>query len=170
MLTRGRIIVWATIVGTISLIAGGVLFVRKTLEVPKDTYAMWGAGDLIVEHLKRNTNAWPASWNDLELTYRHLEKEHSELRTNEAGVRRIWDIRMYSTIEEMRSRLQVDWNANVSNLAKAPFTDPVRPFRIVRLLDGKGTHWSGAEPNATIWKYLQTVSNSFPAVRSVPSP
>ena len=151
MNTKRKIITGAIVAASLALIAGGVLLVRTVIELPDNAYAMWGAGDLVVEHLKRTTNAWPKSWTDLEHTYRLLEREHAHS--------------VHSTLEEMRSRIQIDWTADVSDLVRTPFTNSVRPFAVIRLLNGKRTHYRGTEPNAAVWEYLQTVSNSVPVMR-----
>lgn len=160
---RKRRKVWLVVAIAIasSIVIGGVFFVRAVLLVPEQAYAMYGAGDLLVQHLKLNTNAWPKSWSDLENTYRLLERDHSTLNTNGTVIYRRWDISIHSTFALIQKHVEIDWNVDAANLADVAFTDPIRPFRVVRLQDGSGRHFEGAEPNAMIWEYLQSVKTNL---------
>src|SRR3954452_23982693 len=59
------------------------------------------------------------------------------------------------TFEELRSRVEVDWDADPSVLSEMKLTDNQPPFRVIWLRDGSEAYWSGKEPNRLIWDYLQ---------------
>ena len=156
MNAKRKLILWSVGGTVLSLLGAGVWLVRSAIELPQMAYAMWGAGELVVEHLRLNTNQWPRNWIELERTYRTVEHDPSSS--------------LHSTFEEIPNRVQIDWNADLSALATATFTNGLRPFRVIRLLNGKGTHYAGTEPNVAVWEYLQTLSNSVPGRTSSPTP
>jgi hypothetical protein len=156
MKANRNLFLWSVAAVVLSLVGAGVWLVRLAVEVPAKAYAMWGAGELVVEHLRLNTNQWPRHRIQLERTYRSVAHDPSSS--------------FHSTFEEIHKRVQFDWNADLSALATAPCTYGLRPFRVIRLLNGKGTHDEGAKPKVAVWEYLQTLSNSEPGRTSSPTP
>lgn len=146
MKSSRKLVLWSGSVAASLVVGIGIWLVRSAIELPEKAYAMWGAGDPVVEHLRLNTNRWPRNWSELERTYRTIEHNPSTP--------------VHSTLEQIQNRVQIDWDVDVSVLAVVPFTNGLRPFRVIRLLDGKGTHYAGTEPNVAVWNYLQALSNS----------
>lgn len=141
----------------------GVLIVRRAVQAPLRAYATQGAAELVVWHLRLHTNQWPCSWEALAATHATLQREHSQLRTNEGVIWRTSDISIASTMEDIRRFIDIDWNADVIALREASVTNDTPSFRVVRLKDGKNTHWAGLEPNRMIWDYLQSTRTNPPA-------
>jgi hypothetical protein len=144
------------------IVTGVVLIVWRATQVPLRAYATQAAGELVVWHLRLHTNQWPRSWEDLAATHAVLEREYSQLHTDEGVVWRTWDISIASTMEEMRQFIEIDWSANVNALRETSVTNEVRPFRVVRLKKAKDTYWEGLEPNRMIWDYLQSARTNPP--------
>ena len=117
----------------------------------------------MIWHLRLHTNQWPRSWEDLEATYLVVQDKRFEFKTNNEIVWRNRDITLVSTIEEMKSRLEIDWSIDVDALRRAKGTNGLLPFRVLRLKNGRRTAWEGLEPNMMIWEYLQTASTSISA-------
>jgi len=163
-LSPGRRFLWiaAFLIFIVGLVAT-ISVVLSVWRIPKDAYAMWGTGELLVEHLKRHENHWPTGWATLETTYRELESKYTTRHTNDGRIWESWDIPMHSSIEEMIRRVDIDWQADPKALAGTEFTNGPQPFRVVRLKNGHGTHYKGAEPNAMVWQQLRsTVTNAIP--------
>ena len=95
---------------------------------------------MIIEHMERNRDAWPKSWEDL--------AEANEICEARSGPN--W------TLEEIRERCSVDFNAIPGELVNATAGEP--PFHVVRLVSGESHHWSGGEPNQIILDYLKAAA------------
>jgi hypothetical protein len=121
-----------------------VEWVRLTRALP-ESYAAWTTGNVIVDHLARNTNRWPRSWDEL----------------TESTNRIIW----YEPLERMRSLVRIDWNVDVATLAERARRDPDSNPPIVTRPDGKPlkTRWGPeTEPNGKIMDYLRHTTNPIP--------
>jgi len=127
----------------IASVTGVVFLVNEATQRPQDAYAMQAAGELVIAHLKLHTNQRPRNWHGLSETFAALQRAH---------------VSVGSPLEQIQQRIEFDWNADVSELKRSAFTNGVRPFRVVKLRNGRNTHWVGVEPNAMIWQYLQSTS------------
>lgn len=128
------------------LVAGFLLFqVYELLYVTiPDCYAQeWVAG-MVITHMKTHEGRWPRDWDDL--------REPYEIATRRSG--RPW------SFDELRSRVDVDFAADPSILAKAPLRTDEPPFHVIQLRNGKQHHWETTEPNSMIWRYLSDPANA----------
>lgn len=118
----------------------GIRFAQKVLEVPNDAYAMWAAGDVLIDYMSANESTWPDSWETLS-------------RFHEAtGAKST----MVGPFAEMRSRVHIDFEFDPQSvMSTIQPNDTVPPFRVVTLKDGGDTHWSGMEPNQRIFDHLK---------------
>ena len=128
----------ALIVGAVCLVYG----IYTSLEIVWDSYAQWDAALAIIHHLKTHNCAWPRNWPELEESY----KTTPELKGSKS-----WD--------DLKQRVDVDFQAVPSQLAGSQVKDDQPPFRVVWLRNGKSHHWSGAEPNILILEYLNSSTN-----------
>lgn len=118
----------------------GVRFAQKVLDVPNDAYAMWAAGDVLIDYISANQSTWPDSWETL-----------SEFH-NSSGAKST----MVGRFAEMRSRIHIDFTFDPKSvMSTVRPNEIVPPFRVVTLKDGGDTHWSGMEPNQRIFDYLK---------------
>ncbi|MEK6234821.1 MAG: hypothetical protein N2C14_08920, partial [Planctomycetales bacterium] len=121
------------------LLVGGAWFVNHKIDaVIRNAYAVWWVADMIIVYMEDNDNAWPQGWDDLHKPYEKLVERS----------RRAW------TFEELRARVEVDWDADPSVLADASPVEGEPPFRVIWLRDGTSSHWSGREPNRMILDHL----------------
>jgi hypothetical protein len=103
-------------------------------------YAVWWVADMATEFMATHNDAWPSGWDDLREPYETLTKRSG----------RPW------TFDELRSRVNVDWDADPEILAEALPTDKEPPIRVIWLRDGSATYWSGQEPNQMVLEYLRS--------------
>ncbi|MEM1213393.1 MAG: hypothetical protein AAGI68_13985 [Planctomycetota bacterium] len=101
-----------------------------------NAYAMWAAGDVLAEYLRQYDDQWPESWEDLRPVYQNVRPSSDP----SAG------------FEDLKSRVAVRWDVDVEAIRQLP--EP--PRDLVVLQDGGSEHWSGAEPNEMIYRYLQS--------------
>lgn len=113
---------------------------QKVLEVPDDAYAMWAAGDVLIDYMSANDSAWPDSWETLS----NFHKSDGAKPT------------MVGPFNEMRSRVHINFGFDPQCvMSTIQPNDTVPPFRVVTLKDGGDTHWSGMEPNQRIFDYFK---------------
>ena len=123
-----------------AVVFAGIRFAQKVLEVPNDAYAMWAAGDVLIDYMSSNEATWPDSWETLS----DFHKSSGAKST------------MVGPFAEMRSRVHIDFTFDPKSVMSAVGpNDNVPPFRVVTLKDGGDTHWSGMEPNQRIFDYLK---------------
>jgi hypothetical protein len=125
-----------------SMVIAGVLLLRHTDTVLRNSYAQWWVADMVVLHLEANDQKWPKSWDELRDDY-------------ETCVRRSGPAWSY---EELTSGVMIDWDADPLSLKSAVQQAGRPPFRVLWLSDGSSSHWESREPNQIIWEYLQTRS------------
>ena len=118
-----------------------VLWIGRSLfeayQAPWDSYATWDGANLIIDHLRDHNGEWPKDWNDINLA---LQKRGQT--------------RGGQSIDELKRRLTIDFNAEPAKLVTEIAQGDQPPFNVIRLRNGKQTHWAGAEPNGLIYDYL----------------
>lgn len=102
-----------------------------------NAYAMQSAGQLIIEHLRLHSGAWPKSWDELRDT---CAASKTMILANDA----------VTEIEKLKSRVEIDWNVDVETVRRSD-----RPVMVVRLRGGRMDSMEGAEPNEMVWEYLK---------------
>jgi len=133
---------WWPVVAVLSVLAlAAVLIftawtVQNTLEAVYDSYAVKTTADLIIEHMKENEGRWPSDWDDL----RHI----AQTKHMHSGA-----------FPEVADRVNVDWDADPSELRKAEPRPDGPPFRVIWLKSSRDVHWEGMEPNQLILDYLK---------------
>jgi len=109
-----------------------------------DAYAMWDAGDLVVDYMGKHADRWPSGWEDLQPSFDACKKGDGYMR---GGL----------TFNEIRNRIEINWHASPQN-ALLHHT----PFKSITPRSGNHTIWEGAEPNEMIIQYLRK-SGAAPA-------
>jgi len=138
-------------------VAGSLVwFGYQVVQVPKDAYAVWWAADLVIEHLEKHGGSWPRNWDELRATSEQAYK--GTVSTNRDGTM-IAEFRPRESIDELRQRVEIDWNADPKLLVKADFRQTSGPFRVIWLRNGKSTHYVGREPNEMVLEYLKWKQN-----------
>jgi hypothetical protein len=146
-----------SVVVLVALILWGVRFLIELSQVPRNAYATWDGACLVIDHLRLNNDQWPTGWNDLEAT---LAKGNGRTRFG-------------FSVDELRHRINIEFGAKPAELVTASFDDRRPSFRVIRLLNGKDTHWEHAEPNLLVYQYLtdrETLLKSWAYHPTVPIP
>lgn len=114
------------------------IYFRLDAEI-RDCYAALTAADMVIEHLKANKGAWPKSWDELQDDY-------------ESWYRRtpFWNF------DDLRSRVDIDWNADSTALIRDSSIEAGKPFKVVFLREGSGSPWQLRKPNQKILDYLRS--------------
>lgn len=140
-----------TILRVISIVLTGVvvwwgwdlLYILRGLP---DAYAMWDAGDLIVDYMGKHSDQWPSGWEELKRSFEACKGGDGEMRGQ--------------TFDGIRNRIQIDWQASPQN-ALLHHT----AFNSVTAKSGNHTTWEGAEPNEMIIQYLRKHVDTAPSSR-----
>lgn len=153
-MTRRTKIILGSVGGVVAAAAAFFAYAayQTTHVIVPNAYAVWWTADLVIDHMERHHGAWPRSWEELRATGEQTYKGTAS--TNRDGTM-IAEFRPRASIEELQQRVEIDWSANPSELVKAAFKDSGPPFRVIRLRNGKSTHYSGKEPNEMILEYLK---------------
>jgi hypothetical protein len=122
----------------VAIVCVGIFYVSEALEAPWDSYATWDGANLVITHLHSHNNEWPSGWGDLEAAMR------SGAVLMRGG----------NSFDRFQDRLEIDFNVNPKEFAAASPTAPQGLPKVIRLRNGKDTHWEGAEPNEMIHQYL----------------
>ena len=124
----------------------------QVLQVPNDAYAMWAAGDVLIDYMNANNNQWPQSWDELAKFHTASAKQAT----------------MVGPFSEMQRRINIDFTFDpISFTERLSQKDVVLGRRVVTLKRGGDTHWSGREPNQRIFDHLRSIkypsrSNQIP--------
>ena len=110
------------------------------IQVPNDAYAMWAAGDVLLEYMDAHDGRWPSSWDDLRSFHASAGNKPT----------------MVGPFSEMESRIRIDFRFDPQAAAASiRETDQSPTFRVVRLRNGSLTSWSTQEPNQRIFDELK---------------
>ena len=127
-------------IAAFAIFFAGIRFAQRVLEVPNDAYAMWAAGDVLLDYMTANNADWPDSWDS-------LADFHSASGNTTT---------MVGPFAAMQDRVFIDFNFDPHATLSAMSPDDVSPdFRVVTLRDGGDTHWSGMEPNQRVFDHLK---------------
>ncbi len=153
-MTRRTKIIFGSVGGVVAAAAAffACAVYETTHVIVPNAYAAWWTADLVIDHMERHDGAWPHSWEELRATSEQTYKGTAS--TNRDGTM-IAEFRPRASIEELQGRIDIDWSANPSELVKAQFKDSGPPFRVIRLRNGKSTHYAGKEPNEMVLEYLK---------------
>ena len=135
MKKKWKIIGWSTLALLVSAGAIAIYSVHASLEAVHDSYAQWDAALSIIHHMKTHDGEWPKNWSDVEAACASAPDLRGPGWSN------------------MKARVEIDFSADLNDLANNE--EDTAPFRAVWLTNGKKHHWSGAEPNALIYRYLK---------------
>ncbi|MSR57560.1 MAG: hypothetical protein EXS05_07800 [Planctomycetaceae bacterium] len=106
--------------------------------IVKSSMAAWVA-EMVIEHLRLHNGAWPRQWTDL--------REPFDRCVERSG--RSW------SFDDLRSRVDVDWEADPKLLARQVDANGQATFRVVYLREGRLDQAVNAEPNQMILDYLR---------------
>ena len=114
---------------------------RTVTQIP-EAYAAWDAATLVIAHLDAHGGEWPRSWEELFAAAKTLPNN---------------DRRLHGTSPDRLAKLvRIDWNADPREMTMASASPGRMPFHVITRADGSDfpTLWTGAEPNALVWEYL----------------
>jgi hypothetical protein len=114
--------------------------VWKTLSLDwvDDAYALWGSGDMVVNHMEDHEGRWPRGWDDLRPYF-------------DAGGGRVggW------SFDEYQRRVAIKWDVDPAALKAAARKSAVPTFRVITPRDGLGGTIGGHEPNDMLYRYFR---------------
>lgn len=119
--------------------AGAVYFACRAITAKHDAYAVEWVSGMVIEYMETHDGAWPRGWEDLRTPFETLAK----------GSSGPW------TLENLRARVDVDWEADPAQLTTASDTGAEPPFKVIWLRSGRQTHFRDREPNRMILDYLR---------------
>jgi len=111
--------------------------VKRVGEMKIDCYCMDMATFMVIEHMRANHGEWPRGWEA-------LDDDFATVSTKISG----W------TPQDIKSRVEIDWNASPQELTRAKTKYGKPPFTVIWLRNGQIYHFD--EPNQAILDYLQT--------------
>lgn len=116
------------------------VFLRGLVSAPDDAYAMWGAGDLLIEFMIANDGRWPDDWDELD-TYLESTSDKST---------------MGGSVAELEKRILINFDFDPAQARKSIRRGESEAIlRPVRTLSGFNTHFDTVEPNQRIHDYLK---------------
>ncbi len=124
---------WAVIIAAsliVALIAGGVIFFRRTQKLLPDLYAQWAAAELVGAYYK-NKHDMPPNWEALKAYYPDGAPHRENL-----------------TFLEIQNRIIINFDA-LPVLTKS-FSDQETIPEIIKTRSGTDAHWKDAEPNQLV--------------------
>lgn len=134
-LTATRLML-ATIVLVPVLAVGSAWYLQ--VGIVKTSMAAWVA-QMVIDHLQTHEGAWPREWTDLRESYDRCEQR----------LGRSW------SFDELRSRVDVDFEADPIELAKQADSRGQATCRAVRLREGPLDQSANAAANQMILDFLQ---------------
>jgi hypothetical protein len=135
---RRRYVILGALV--LSLSVFGYVSFHDLGETVPDAYAQWWVAAMVISYMEWNEGSWPRDWEDLKVPY--------EISVGESG-------RVFSSLDELRTRVAIDFAADPAELSKVREAKGERPFRVIYLRNGKDHYWMGNEPNLMILQYLR---------------
>ena len=118
-------------------VAGVTMYMlSKAEDGVKDDFAPFWAAELIVEHLKSNEDRWPASWEDLRITWDFISAEGWKYGDQ--------------PFEDMQKRVVVDFGADAGTVASSAGAP-----RLVSRAKSPEEEFTGEDPNTRIHDYLR---------------
>lgn len=130
------------------ILASIVYLVYSFNQKVRNSYAVWWAADMVIEHMIANDNQWPTAWEDLRDDYQTCVKRSGEP----------W------TFDEIRTRVTIDFSVNGKALIASAETLDRPAFRVIWLSDGTGSHLQSHEPNTMILNYLKGIAVPQPVL------
>jgi hypothetical protein len=115
-----------------------VLWRELTLAWVGDAYALWGAGEMVVDHMKDHNGRWPKGWDDLKPYY-------------DAGGGRVagW------SFDEFQRHVTIRWDVDTRDLETAAKASPVPTFRVIAARQWAAGTIGGHEPNEFLHRYFR---------------
>jgi hypothetical protein len=109
-----------------------------SLDWVDDAYALWGAGEMVVDYLKDHDGQWPRCWDDLKPYF-------------EAGRSRIagW------SFEEYQRHVDIKWDVDPAALEADARANSGPTFRVIVPKEWLAGSMGGHEPNEILYRYFR---------------
>jgi hypothetical protein len=134
-------------VGVVAFFVGVFVYAHAVLQ--PEAYAVWQTADLVIAYMDRHDGAWPRGWDDL----RPLAAGSGPYAAERGEALEV-GLRPPTDLDRLQQLVEVDWSADLADLARAPSREPQPPFRVIWLRSGRRTAFEGCEPNRLIKAYL----------------
>jgi hypothetical protein len=109
-----------------------------SLDWVDDGYALWGAGDMVVDYMRDHDDRWPKGWEDLKPYF-------------DAGGGRVggW------SFGEYQRRITIRWDVDPELLEAGAKGNSGPNFKVIRATLPFAGAFEGCEPNEILRRYLQ---------------
>lgn len=109
-----------------------------SLDWLNDAYALWGAGEMVVNYMDHHEGRWPKGWNDLKPYF-------------DAGGGRVggW------SFEEYQRRVAIRWDIDPAVLEAASKANPRPTFRVIWATQGSADAIGDRDPNEILYHYFR---------------
>jgi len=130
------------VLGVISVVLLTVLSAGLWLLLPlnsgiDDGYALWGAGEMVIDYLKTHDGKWPRSWDDL--------RPQFSVNNGRVGG---W------SFSQFQDRVGIDFNADPDDLRRKSSGSPHADFRVIWAKRDSGIR-VGDDPNQMLCDYFR---------------
>ena len=112
------------VIAAISVIAAVAYYVNSVNQAMRNSYAVWWAADMVVEHMEANNSQWPQNWEDLRDDYQTCVRRSGQP----------WQF------DELQHRVKIDWDVNPHELVDQQL-EGIPQFRAIWLADGTDSYW-----------------------------
>ncbi len=108
-----------------------------SLDSVDDAYALWGAGDMVVEYMEDHDGRWPKGWDDLRPYF-------------DAGGGRVggW------SFDEYQRHVTIRWDVDPGALKAAAKASRGPTFRVIAAREWLAGTMGGHEPNEILYRYF----------------
>ena len=126
----------------VALFAIGFSIYRTVKYRIPEAYAIWGTGELLVNHAERNDRL-PESWNDLSIAWKDGVAMHA------IGV---------VSFEELQELVEIDFN-RIDELRES-YADRSSIPQVVRTSSGRPSRWGDSDANWMLNEFFNKVRNA----------
>ena len=119
------------------VVVAGVYFMLPLGSGIDDGYALWGAGEMVIDYMKTHNGEWPRSWEDL--------RPQFNINNGRVGG---W------SFSHFQNRIAIDFNADIDQLYQKSIESPRRTFRVIWARHDSGVR-VGDDPNQILCDYFR---------------
>ena len=134
---RYRPVFFGVLLALVVLAAVGVCFMLPLGSGIDDGYALWGAGEMVIDYLKKHDGKWPRSWDDL--------RPQFSVNNGRVGG---W------SFSQFQDRIRIDFNADPDDLRRKCAESSHATFQVIWAKRDSGVR-VGDDPNQTLCDYFR---------------
>jgi hypothetical protein len=144
MTTKRRMVILSVVTAVVGGIAVLAWSINRIPAIVRDCYGQWATAELVINYHQK-FGQFPTGWQQLEAIYGDGQGLHH------GGM----------SFPEVRERMVVEFGRLPELEALALSTSSVAKWpEIIHTKSGQQSHYSGAEPNQMVYKYLRNLPRS----------